>query len=105
MKLILALSLASILSFTVESEARERLVLSSSVKEVGRSPFERRDPIRRTSAQPRPNTGRPVERVIMNSNVYRYEGSPAIRHEEVSSTAVIFHMRSGRVIPGHAFDY
>jgi hypothetical protein len=105
MKLILALSLASILSFTVESEARERLVLSSSVKEAGRSPFERRDAIQRTSTQPRPNTGRPVERVIMNSNVYSNEGSPGVRHEEVSSRAAIFHLRSGRVVPGHAFDY
>jgi len=105
MKLILAFCLAFVLSSTAEMEAKERLVLSSGVKEAGKSASERRNPIRRTTSRPTPNTARPVERVFMNSNVYRNEGSPAIRHEEVSSTEVIFHLRSGRIVPGHAFDY
>ena len=49
---------------------------------------------------------RPFERVFLNNAVYRYEGRPGLRHDEVSSPEVIFHIDngSGRIVAGHAWD-
>ena len=102
-KNILFLALPALMLLSTGAEAAERLRLSSSVMNAGKSRFRAVNPIERT-AVPRFNTARPIERLRAGTNVYRYEGIATARREECSSSAIIFHMRGGRVVPGHAFD-
>lgn len=103
-KYILFLALPALMLLSTGSEAAERLRLSSSVENAGKPRSRNSDPIQRTAVR-RFNTAPPIERLRAGTNVYRYEGLSTARHEECSSHAIIFHMRQGRVVPGHAFDY
>lgn len=103
-KLIFSLALSAFFLLPTGSEAVERLRLSSSVENAGKPSTRTANPIERTAVR-RLSTARPIERLRAGTNVYRYEGQGTIRHEECSSPAIIFHVRHGRVVPGHAFDY
>ncbi|HQW27727.1 MAG TPA: hypothetical protein PK529_01010 [Verrucomicrobiales bacterium] len=103
-KLIFSLALPALMLLSTGSEAAERLRLSSSVENAGKPRYRNSDAIKRTTV-PRFNPAPPIERLRAGTNVYRYEGVSTTRHDECSSPAIIFHLRQGRVVPGHAFDY
>ena len=88
--------------FPVFSDARDSKVLSS------RAQSQYRQIAKEIYSGKKVRSSRPVERVFMNSNVYRYEGNPTRRHDEVSSPEIIFHVDKSngrkRVVTGHAFD-
>ncbi|MEM9017073.1 MAG: hypothetical protein AAGC68_08660 [Verrucomicrobiota bacterium] len=89
---------ASFLSGPSSLMAQERATISSSKTSNGkitRKAFftnEKRSKVR------------PVERVKLNTQVYKHEGKITVNHDTASSPEVIFHLRDGKVVPGHAFD-
>jgi len=80
------------------AKANERTVLQDRASQPGRN-------LARALFGTRPRKQlRPVERIQLSTNVYRYQGRASIRHDEASSPEIIFHFRNGRLRPGHAFD-
>lgn len=97
---LLALSLS--FHFPASVEARDTKVLSA------RAQAQYRAVARDIYKQRNIRSSRPVYRVLSNSAVYRYEGNPTRRHEEVSSPEIIFHVDKShgrkRIVSGHAWD-
>lgn len=95
--LFAALSISFLLPLTGVSQDRETLTnrggstaLQNSMREFFKKPKA---------------TPRPAKRVFLNTHVYRYEDRVTVNHDTASSPEIIFHVRDGRVVPGHAFDY
>lgn len=93
--LFLAFSAAPLL-IAPRAEAGERL--------TSRATQNFRNSIKRSNAKTSQRPVRPIDRIVLNNMVYRYEGNPTIRHEEVSSPEVMFHLENRRVLAGHAWD-
>jgi hypothetical protein len=96
----LFLSAACILPMlATTSMADDRRTISANA-----STYEARLVARALFAAPKSQKLRPFERVLLNTAVYRYEGNPTMRHDEVSSPEIIFHTRNGKIRAGHDWD-
>jgi hypothetical protein len=100
--LLLSLVVPALGLLSTESEGAEKLRLSSGVEKAGRA-LRGDGPILRGKAR-RMSTLPPVERVRNNTNVARYEGRNTVP-DYFSGPVIMFHLRNGEVVPGHAFDY